>query len=507
MQERTNLTLIAPKNESEYYLLFRKFRLDALLARISKEAIALYHNVIEDNLHGFKWAELELADQKTKRPMTQAVAVTAWGLVDLAYEAVQSTNDYRGKDNITDTELYFLVLASSTLHNNRYHESRNNSPESNNLDLLLYIGGLLGEQVKMQKPGYALGSATRDLYILLELSKTDKDIEDMEDCIAKAAGTHWKNVITSLLLLWCTSTADIDIKVLEASVNWDQDFGLDDFRAVLNRYTTTYDEVKKPSHTRQIFTTKPYIRTESKKILCINCFLNILINEHAVLWIVRDYYLQKGNKDFPSIFGSLFEKYFMELLETYVEEENFERISECKNSRADWRLNLGSHSLLVEQKSSLLGLAAKQQDANTDDIKRFVNRNIIHGLQQLKRTEQDLEIEKCIKIILLYEGHLKMDLLNWIIPSAGIINDGYFWLVTIDEMEMLLYQYKNNRTVFDLIVDEKIKRQTEKSDKGNSLEQLFQENGIMENQHLSQEKFKYYDNLAEKEVEKRLKSQ
>lgn len=506
MSKRTSLTLQAPSDENEYNHLLRKFRLCDLLTRISKEAVALYKDTVEGGLRGFKQTQIDMTNMITKKVVKQDVMVTAWGLVDLAYEAVLATNDHRGKDTITDKELYFLALASSSFQNKRYSESRKNSPEWKDLDFMLYLGGFTGEQFKMQKPGTVLESAARDLYILLVLSKTNGFMEDLEKCIAIEAGTHWKNLLTSLLLMWVTSTGDIDMSVLEASVAWDADFSLKDFRAVLNRYTSTYKEIKRSPLARQVFTAKPYVKTDSNHVFCVNCFLNIHLSEHAIMWIVRDYYHNNGKNNFPSIFGSLFEMYFQELMDTYVEKENFEKLPECGNPRADWKLILNGHLILIEQKSSLLRLDAKQQEPNIDAMRDFVTRNIVQGLKQLRSTEEDLKLDRCIKIVLLYEGHLKIDIMDWIIQNAGIIDDGYYWLATIDEIEVLLYQYKNNLPLFEAVVAEKLKLHSEKSNEGRNLEQLFHAKGMLENQHLIQEKFEYYNRLAEKEAEQRLKS-
>ena len=167
---------------------------------------------------------------------------------------------------------------------------------------------------------------------------------------------------------------------------------------------------------------------------------------------------------------------------------------------------LFSKLLIIEQKSSLLRLDAKQQEPNIDAMRDFVTRNIVQGLKQLRSTEEDLKLDRCIKIVLLYEGHLKIDIMDWIIQNAGIIDDGYYWLATIDEIEVLLYQYKNNLPLFEAVVAEKLKLHSEKSNEGRNLGQLFHAKGMLENQHLMQEKFEYYNRLAEKEAEQRLKS-
>ena len=52
----------------------------------------------------------------------------------------------------------------------------------------------------------------------------------------------------------------------------------------------------------------------------------------------------------------------------------YERIPEAEEKRADWKLALGKYKILVEQKSSLLGLLAKQPEPNIDAITTLLHR-------------------------------------------------------------------------------------------------------------------------------------
>ena len=57
--------------------------------------------------------------------------------------------------------------------------------------------------------------------------------------------------------------------------------------------------------------------------------------------------------------------------------------------------------------------------------------------------------------------------------------------------------------MFSQIINEKIKRETEKSKDGRSLSQLLIEKGVASNQHLLQDKFKPYNDSIHDEVIKR----
>lgn len=154
---------------------------------------------------------------------------------------------------------------------------------------------------------------------------------------------------------------------------------------------------------------------------------------------------------------------------------------------------------LVEQKSTILGLLAKQQESSINTIRQFAERNIIKALEQLKSTEDGLNDGQYIKIVLLYEDYLKAEALSEIfkMDECQVQDDNHYWLVTIEEMEMLLHTYKYNQQIFWEIIKDKITREIEKSNKGRSLLQLLNEHGISYNQHLLHSKYRKYETLAQ----------
>ncbi|NLD10802.1 MAG: hypothetical protein GX671_03485 [Clostridiales bacterium] len=503
MSKGSSINLFFPRNDKEYTLLLRKFRLSSLLKRINQESLSLFNNNEQNEPVGIKWTNFTLYTEAYRRPHKQDIVITAWDLVDLAYDAIVATNDYRGSDISTNEELYLLVSTSSARKQRAEAKLIASLPERGGPDFFIYLWGFSGEQFKMQSPGRVLLNSARELYIIIDISKRVKVSDDIEDIVYKEVGTSWKNILMSLFLLWCASYYNMDIMQFYKEFQWDKDFCINDFLRVLERYTASYEDVKHSPLRRQILYTKPYIRTAREGIISINCYLNLFVYEHCILWIVREYYSKKNSRQFTSGFGVLFEEYFKELLETYVEADCYVKIEEGATPRADWKVQLDSYTLLIEQKSTFLRLTAKQQESSIEDIKYFFEQSIIKALKQLESTERELNLTSCIKIILLYEDYLKTEIIEYILPNSGVTDDRNYWLVTIDEMEHLLYLYKNNHSMFIQIMEEKIKREVEKSKDGRSLSQLLFDNGLTVNKHLLQDKFKPYSNSIQDEIMKR----
>lgn len=87
----------------------------------------------------------------------------------------------------------------------------------------------------------------------------------------------------------------------------------------------------------------------------------------------------------------MFEEYFKELLSTYLDDSDYENIPENnKTPRADWRINLCGYKFILEQKSTILRLDAKQQSSNYNSMNKYMQRTVIKALKQLKSTEDEL---------------------------------------------------------------------------------------------------------------------
>lgn len=487
----------------DYIRTLRQFTLDELLTKINEESTKILFKENKDQVNALKRVTVPIMNLATNQQMKDEVLVSAWQLIDLAYNAIVATNDYRGKTP-TNEDLYLLCAETNALLEEReklYLNDISGKPQ-----FFLYLWGFTGEQFKMQGISSIFQNAARDLYILLGMPRTD-DTFDIPEIIKKETGVSWIVLISALFLAWFAFTHDNSLKALKESVLWDDEFKQTDFEKVIERYTITYNEIRESSLKRQVLYTRPFIRTQRRSIIAVNSYLNLFIYEHCALWTLRDHYKKQNSGEFFNIFGSLFETYFRELLETYVEKSHYERIEENKKEeRADWRIKLCKHSFLIEQKSAIVSLAAKQQESNYIDTEKFCKNTIIKALHQLETTEKALGDAKYIKIILLYEDYFIPEILDYVfqLSECDVENDHYYWIVTIDEMEKLLHMYKNDKHVFSKIIQEKICRETENSKNGKRLQILFSENKVVDNEYLKQEKIKQYAKAAENFIRRKL---
>ena len=309
-------------------------------------------------------------------------------------------------------------------------------------------------------------------------------------------GVEWKVLCASLLLAWSGFLKCTDINDIIKAVKWDKDFTQEAFLRVLDRYVVSYDEVRKGALGRQVFYTKPYVKSQRNEIISINGFLNLFIFEHCLLWIMRDHDLSQNSQRFVSDFGMLFEEYVGELFSLYLADDQYVRIPEDgKEKRADWKVSIAGYDFLIEQKSSILRLAAKQQHSEYQVIAKYIEKTVQEAVQQLEDTEKSLDGKEYIKVVLLYEDYL----------GDGVVYDALnakkenpddakrYWFVKIGELERLLYLYHHSPEQCAEVIRLKKENDEKRPDKQKNLDGWLEMYDDNKNQHLRSGKaFEYY---------------
>lgn len=487
---------------AEYSSLLRKYTLDDLLKHISWLSYKVFFRGKDEGTFGVVMQECTLVNSRTGRKERNPVIVTGWGLIDLAYHAILATNDFRGKIVEDDNELLALCLAD-----NSYLQEEEKSliaEIGRKPDIFFYFEGFTGEQMKIEHLNRVFDNAARELYMLFEIAPK-LNLVDIGEIVKKETGVTWSVLCASLYLAWFGFSREATLENMKNVVAWDEGFTLEGFECVLARYTTTYADVKDNALKRQTLYTRPYIRTKRGELISINCFLNLFIYEHCVLWAVRDYFLKQKDQQFTAIFGEIFEEYFSELLGTYLPQGSFQRIAEVAGTkRADWRFEICGYTFLLEQKSTILQLAAKQQQSDYEAIENFAERNIIKAIRQLAITEKEEVGKQCIKVILLYEDYLGSDIIDHVfaLDECDVNNDAHYWIATIETMERFLSLAHRDPEKCEEIIRKKIQLDQEQSISGRSL--YFLLNGEAKNEYLDQEKLKYYREYAQMFCRKRL---
>ncbi len=471
----------------------RKYRTDDVLRWIFKESCKIYKG--SSGMPGAEMVSFNSYAKGSTLPVRCEYIIQAWTLIDLAYVTIDCSNDYRKGIITRDEELYALCSLIDNAKDCKVADIIGEDQET----LMFYIFGIAGEQLKLQNPAGFYENLGRELYIIFEVAKRCNPQYDFSELVMEEIGVTWREVVIMLFLGHFAFMLYGTLEQVLCKVAFKDDYAKESFKKVIDHYTATYEEVRQASIERQYLYKKPYIKTQNNSTVIISPYLCLAHYEHCIYWLIRDYFKKRNSQDFTNFFGPCFEEYFSKVLEDCLEKFEYEKIIETNEKRADWIINIGGFKFLIEQKSAILYISVKQQISDVDAFKRYSAEKIIEALKQLEVTERSYNNGKYIKIILLYEDYVNPGILKDVfnLPDCDVIDDGYYWLANIDEMEKLLTLSKNNKELFTKIVNEKIRRETTSANEGKGIDYILSEFGIVANAYIdSTEEIKRYVNLG-----------
>ena len=226
---------------------------------------------------------------------------------------------------------------------------------------------------------------------------------------------------------------------------WSSMLSSENITNMVKYYSCSYDDLRNTPLGKQLLYSKPFIMTQSKKTyITSNMFLLAFTLGNGLYWVVRDYYLKRNSQHFTNTFGLLFEDYINDLGIRYCTEGECAQLDRGKKKGADFLIDFGSLKFLIESKSALLPLGVKQQVPNTKQADTFFVRTIEEAYEQLNSSYNELKNNQTvpiIKIILLYDDFSNTGIVEKAITSI-FDNDPYCFVMTIRELEILLYLHK-----------------------------------------------------------------
>lgn len=464
----------------DFIIKLKQYDLINVLFHISIYSSKLFHNS-DDDLTAARRETLRLGSSVGQ------ILIPGWFLVDMAYMAIKHCNGNKTIQN----ENEFFQLAN--LYNGYYQETERKLPFLKNKrkfnDFMLYLYGFFGEQCKFQNStstAAIMDNYCRNTYLFDVISKEFPDI-DVEDIVLKEIGVTCKELSAAL---WCISAVALkDPFILNADKYYNRGIiTKEKVRLVVEYFSSDISTIKDSKLERQQLYATPFIKLSANNYILNNVYLLLFLFENATYWVIRNHFQKANSKKFIITFGDYFEFYFKQVLERYLENDMFHKVPEGKEKRADWFLQIGGFTFLIEQKSALTGLNAKQQISDVEQTKTYIIRNWIKALKQLSNTEK-IYNDKCehiIKIVLVYEDYFKDEILDnaFLLEENQIEDDGYYWLASIDDIEMLLHTYKNHPEIFKQIIEDKIEAETSKSMGGRELGQIMQRHDIDTNEHI-----------------------
>lgn len=408
-------------------------------------------------------------------------------LIDMLYDVICLEN--YGAREITLPEALHLIALYNTYNN------KAQGIQISQTNVLLYVYGFLGEQILYQKIGGFAEEFAREKYIIDVISKKNhpdnKFKIDIENEIIEEIG-FTSNEYSCLMLLLSVYFSFFSPSAKKTNIKIDftnSVLSYVNFTKIMDRYAVTIKEIRNSKLNRQIFYSKPLIKIEdeyiaSNPLLMLRSFVN------GNYWLMRNRYKnkQKNSTLFINEFGIYFEMYVEEILGNCIEISKYKKIPKVNNEkRADWHLSLCGFDILVEQKSGLSLLGIKQNQPDIELLKNHILKDWKEAVLQLESTQKAFNLQKPIKIILVYEEYYQSECLDELFKlDATLTTDKKYWLITIREFEMLLMTYKENPELFKKIVLEKDAAEIKESKDGRGLIFFLENNGITQNKYLQE---------------------
>jgi len=426
----------------------------------------------------------------------QEFFITPWEVLNITFDSIKYSNDYRSNQISEDD---FLTLIS---YNRQIQDQESKFDEIDEYLVTNILFGLSQEEFWFQNIGNELHDFSRNCEIFkIGLKENTKFLEDALKSELDMTFSEYNYNIWILLL---ASMYYDDFANIKNSPNLKNEIIQEDLlNKIIKYYTASYEDIRKSNIKKNVFFTKPFVETSKGKILLTSPYYLYKLLSNGLYWVIRNYYRKKGSQNFINEFGLWFEKYLEQVLDTYLQQEQFEKIAEPINDKkADWVIISDKYIILLEQKSSLAKLGLKQINPNHNDMMEYLKK-LSEGyiqLEESKRYYSKLYNNKIIiKILVHYENLYMSEQIQETIDDLINNNSSDVMMASIYEVEGLIYLLYKDKREFEKLIDKKIKLETQKDINGRSFEKLLGEFNV-ESDYVAN-KLKYVDDLKRKILE------
>ncbi len=285
-------------------------------------------------------------------------------------------------------------------------------------EIFKYIVGITSEQFSFYNMVWIYQSYNRNYHILkntrTQIEGTGINIDEIT--IEKFGFTSDEFISVILLLFWLCMQHPDPISAPEELYMTTSNTVLrkENLKRIVDYYSCSYLDIRQSLLKKQLLYSKPFIKTDrDAKYIMSSMHLVAMTVADGLYWIARDYYSEKNSQKFINAFGYMFEDYLCELANRYLDKEQLKKLPQTNQKGADYRIDFDNAILIIEQKSALLGLNAKQQVPDIECINKYYIRNVLEAYKQIQSTVEVTNEEKPIlKIILLYENFFNTGLIE-----------------------------------------------------------------------------------------------
>lgn len=375
---------------------------------------------------------------------TLTVQLSPMDIQTMEYLSICNSNDYRYKKE--DYNIGKLV----DLY--RDYDNENSSDDVGGDKVFIALFGMVFEQSMYQNQRYIFEQYNRNYHILIASKNINRKLTvSTEKIILQKFGCSVDEFISVLCIMvgLCIKHANPLAALETLDKKYEKILTTEKVNRFIEYYSCNYDDIRKSKIGKQILYSKPFIKTDRNKLCLVsNLYLVLLSLSSCFYWITRDFFCKKDSLEFVNAFGYMFEDYIAELAEVYCKPTDWKRLPEGKEKNADFHFTLHETTFLIESKTVMLGLSAKQQVPDVEVAITFMKRCIDEAYKQLQSGIKLLSakegISKVIKIILVYENIANHSLLEFAV--SDIFNkDPNCFIMTIHEFEILLYLHKNKQ--------------------------------------------------------------
>ncbi|MBM4146178.1 MAG: hypothetical protein FJ240_07870 [Nitrospira sp.] len=437
----------------------KKYKLDNLLILLADQSKELFLNK-----EFFKYVEWKQYIggllQVLKQPMT------AWGLADLSYLAIKLSNEYRSlTSQIEDVyRLNNLLIKVSD------DEAKAKKTEVSQEDMKTHIlFGLSQKQFWYQEILRAANIYYNFLryYIMLQeiplLLPThrlpDEDLLDI-------TGFNINNFSQLLLAGYAynyNASSLLNIKISDELKEKYPILTEDNLSKCLAFFIGDYNFYRTSSIPNNPLYIKPLIKTDRGKLIISNSFIWAKKLYEGIYWIIRNKYMEQGSQAFTNKFGEYYERYIEEVLRYYLKKIQYRKIiTEGAKNKADWIIETDQYILVIEQKSSLMTIALKEEFPSLTVLDEYLTKNFREAYIQIADTIKTISSSSktFIKLILHFEKFflgeaIIKDRVKQLFKDS--INDlsNYFFIET-EEFEKLIQILSENEDIFNKIIKTKL---------------------------------------------------
>lgn len=389
------------------------------------------------------------------RIRTYKVSISPWDIPYIDYLSICNSNDYR---NPTKAKKLSDLLALYRDYENK-HSAAEIIGDSDFDGVMRVLTGMTAEQFSYEDMRWIFQAFNRNYHILVSLQKSmDIPLINVQEVVNYKFGITAKEYnIILMILMWLCSKHPDPLSAPEEIYKRYQFLSKENIRSVVQYYSCDYKDIRTSSYQKQLFYSKPFIHTENPNMyIACTTHMVLMTMGTGLYWLIRDYYKDQSQA-FINAFGSLFEEYVKDISSEMCRNGEFRVLkTQPEGKSADFLYEFDEFIMIVEAKSTLLGIQAKQQVPELTAISTFIDRTINKAYNQLLASynriqSENLQRKPIIKIILLYDVFSNTALLEHS-ASSFFEKDMSFFIMTIRELETLLLVYREDRVLFKQVI-------------------------------------------------------